>query len=224
VWDEVGWPTLFEALDLNCMLVSEARALAAMARELGRAEEAADLERAAQIRADRINETFWDDESGFYFHVDKADHDFALHQPGDLKREEIIGFLPLWAGVADDDQARRLVAKLTDPARFWRPYGIPSLSASDPYYNPKGYWNGPVWVEWNYLILRGLLRYGYETEARELAQRVVAGVTARLRTDHNFWEFYSPDEPWAGYHKTYIWTGLVSRMLRDVRPAAAHRP
>ena len=38
VWDEVGDPARFEALDLNCLLVQEARALAAAAAELGRAQ------------------------------------------------------------------------------------------------------------------------------------------------------------------------------------------
>ncbi|MBN2431833.1 MAG: hypothetical protein JXQ27_10170 [Acidobacteria bacterium] len=224
VWDEVDWPTRFEALDLNCMLVREARALAAMARELGRAEEADTLETAADARSARINETFWDEATGFYYHVDRTDHDFSVHQTNDLKREEIIGFLPLWAGVADKDKARRLVSKLTDPAKFWRPFGVPSLAADDPYYNPKGYWNGPVWVEWNYLMMRGLLDYGYTAEARELVRRITAGVAAQLRKNHTFWEFTSPDEPWAGYHNTYIWTGLISRMLRDVQPVATHLP
>jgi len=224
VWDEVGWPTRFEALDLNCMLVSEARALASMANALGRPQEANALTAAADARSARINDTFWDDQTGFYYHVDQADHDFTLQRPDDLKREEIIGFLPLWAGVAGEDQARRLVAKLTDPDKFWRPFGVPSLAADDPYYNPKGYWNGPVWVEWNYLILRGLLDYGYTAEADELVRRVTDGIAAQLIKDHNFWEFYSPDDAWAGYHKTYIWTGLVSRMLWDVRPPAAGGP
>jgi hypothetical protein len=217
VWDEVGWPSNFEGLDLNAMLVSEEKALAAMARELGKTGEANSWEARAKERTGLINKTMWDRPTGFYYNVDRSDNDFSFKAPGDLKRREIIGFLPLWAGVADSTQAAALVRTLVDSSMFWRPYGVPSLSASDSYYNPKGYWNGPVWVEWDYLIQRGLQQYGYHAEAKALVRRVAAGMIAQLKKDHNFWEFYSPDEPWAGYHKTYIWAGLIARMLADVR-------
>jgi hypothetical protein len=217
VWDQVGWPSNFEALDLNALLVKEAQSLAAMARELGLEADAETWDENARARAERINHFMWDDQTGFYYHVNKETHGFTFRRPNDLKREEIIGFLPLWAGIADSHQARRLVEKLTDPKKFWRPYGVPSLAADDPYYNPKGYWNGPMWVEWNYLIVRGLIDYGYYEEARGLVNRVATAMIAQLKKDHNFWEFYSPDELWAGYHKTYIWAGLISRMLLDVR-------
>ncbi len=42
---------------------------------------------------------------------------------------------------------------------------------------------------------------------------------AQLKKDHDFWEFYSPDEAWAGYHRTYIWAGIIDRMLLDVDQA-----
>ncbi len=216
VWDEVGWPSNFEAIDLNSMLVMEEKSLAAMAAELGLKSEAKDWRQKAAVRTKKINDTMWDEETGFYYNVDKKNHNFTFDKPNDLKREEIIGFLPLWAGIADKDRAKKLVQKLTDSNKFWRKYGVPSLAADDPYYNPKGYWNGPVWVEWNYLIMRGLLDYGYKAEAKELVNRVATNMIEQLKKDHNLWEFYSPDEQWAGYHKTYIWAGMISRMLLDV--------
>ena len=215
VWDQVGWPAEFEAVDCNAMLVKEAKALASMAAELGRPDEARAWQDDAAARSRKINETFWDDTTGFYYQVDKTTHTFTHKKPGDLKRQEIIGFLPLWAGIADSARARRLVATLTDPKKFWRPFGVPSLAADDPYYNPKGYWNGPVWIEWDYMIERGLLDYGYKKEAREMVDRVAANMIAQLKKDHNLWEFYSPDEQWAGYHKTYIWAGIITRMMTD---------
>lgn len=217
VWDEVGYPSNFEAVDLNSMLVQEEKSLAAMALELGRNSEAREWTRKAEERSKKINEIMWDDSTGFYYNVDKKTHTFTFKKPNDLKRQEIIGFLPMWAGIADKQRAERLVGKLTDPKKFWRKYGVPSLSADDPYYNPKGYWNGPVWVEWNYLIMRGLLNYGYPQEAKELVMRVAANMIAELKKNHNLWEFYSPDDQWAGYHKTYIWAGMISRMLLDVQ-------
>lgn len=217
VWDEVGYPTNFESLDLNCMLVMEAKSLEAMAAKLGLKEDAEKWRTDYQKRTKLINETFWDEENGFYYNVDKTTHRFTFKKENDLKRDEIIGFLPLWAGIADQQRAARLVKKLTDPDQFWRPFGVPSLSAKDSYYNAKGYWNGPVWVEWDYLIMRGLMDYGYKAEAKELVGRVTKGMTEVLKKDHNLWEFYSPDEAWGGYHKTYIWAGIINRMMLDTK-------
>ncbi len=216
IWDKVGWPANFEALDLNCMLVMEAKSLAKMAGELGLKKQAQDWKSKAEQRARLINKTFWDEETGFYYHADKKDNDFTFKSKNDLKRQEIIGFLPLWAGIATPQQAQKLVHTLTDTAKFWRKYGVPSLAADDPYYNPRGYWNGPVWVQWNYLIEQGLLHYGYGKLAEELVNRVAANMIAVLRKNHDLWEFYSPDSHWAGYHRTYIWAGIINRMLLDV--------
>lgn len=216
VWDEVGWPSNFEAVDLNSMLVMEEKSLAAMAMELGEESEAKEWIRKAEERSKKINDIMWDDSTGFYYNVDKMTNTFTHKKLNDLKREEIIGFLPLWAGIADEQQANSLMKKLTDPKKFWRKYGVPTLAADDSYYNPKGYWNGPVWVQWNYLIERGLIDYGYKAEAKELVNRVATNMIEQLKKDHNFWEFYSPDEQWAGYNKTYLWAGMINRMLLDV--------
>ncbi len=216
VWDQVGWPANFEGPDLNSMLMMEARSLSKMAKTLGIMKESEAWERKADSVSTLVNKYMWDDSTGFYYNVNKLNHSFTLKTPGDLKRKEIIGFLPLWAGIASKEQAARLVRTMTDTSEFWREYGVPSLAADDPYYNPKGYWNGPVWVEWEYLLERGLLRYGYRDVAKRLVGKVTANVIAQLRKDHYFWEFYDPDAEWAGYHRTYIWAGLVSRMLMDL--------
>jgi len=216
VWNEVGWPANFEAVDLNCMLVKEENSLADMAKELGYQDEAQNWKQKAEARAELVNKTFWDDQTGFYYQVDKKDHDFTFKNENDLKRQEIIGFLPMWAGIASEERAAILMKTLTDTSKFWRKYGVPSLAADDSYYNDKGYWNGPVWVEWDYFIMDALIQYGYKEEAKELVKRVASNMVAQLKKDHNLWEFYSPDEQWAGHHKTYIWAGIINRMLIDV--------
>ncbi len=217
---QVGAPENFEALALNTMLVKEARSIARMAEAMGDTGSAENWNNRADSMSRRINETFWDEQTGFYYMVDRDDHDFTFNDHNDLKRQEIIGFLPLWSETATQEQADKLVETLTDTDKFWREHGVPSLAADDPYYNHAGYWNGPVWVQWEYLIFRGLLNYGYDELARELAQKVFDKVIFHLKRDHTFWEMYSPDTDWAGHHQTYIWTGIVARMMIDLEREA----
>lgn len=217
VWDQVGYPSEFESLDLNCMLVMEAKSLEKMASALNLKAEALQWKKDYLRRSELINRTFWDPVNHFYYNVSKGTHTFTYKNKDDLKRDEIIGFLPLWAGVASRQQARYLVKHLTDTASFWRRNGVPSLSAADPYYNPRGYWNGPVWIQWDYLIERGLLDYGYHKVARELVYKVTDNMEDVLKSNHELWEFYDPDSTWGGYHRTYIWAGIANRMLMDLQ-------
>jgi len=187
-----------------------------MAEILGFTEEAKKWASEAGNRQNLINQYMWDKDLGFYFNINKNDQSFTYRVPSDLKIKEITGFLPLWADVCDSARAKRLVQKMTDPDEFWRPFGVPTLSAKDDYYNPAGYWNGPVWVQWDYLLFRGLLDYGYKKEAEELAYKVLDNMVWHLKKDHVFWEFYSADDRQAGWNKTYIWAGLAARFLIDL--------
>ena len=216
VWDRIGWPSNFEGPDINAMMVMEAKSLTNMAHELRLTDEEHQWKSIAERRSRLINHHLWDKRTGFYYNIDKNDLDFSFNNNNDLKVKEIIGFLPLWAGIATKKQAHDLIKVMTDPHEFWRPFGVPTLTAKDEYYNPIGYWNGPIWIQWQYLLFRGLLDYGYVDEAVELAERVMDNVIHQLKVDHNFWEFYSADDYQAGWHKNYIWTGIVARMLIDL--------
>ncbi|MCX6244062.1 MAG: GH116 family glycosyl hydrolase [Bacteroidetes bacterium] len=216
VWDNVGWPSNFEGPDLNSMLVMEARSLAQMAKLLGLKDEAIKWDEDAGKRALLINQHMWDPVSGFYYNVNRNDQTFTYKKKDDLKIREIIGFLPLWAGVPGFEKTKTLMETMKNPDEFWRPYGIPTLSAKDGYYDPIGYWNGPVWVQWDYLVFRGLLDRGYKKEAEELAKKVLDNMIWHLKQDHVFWEFYSPDDRKAGWNRTYIWAGIAARFFIDL--------
>jgi len=218
VWDNLGRPMNFEGPDVNSMLVMESKSLSEMAKTLGLAADAQQWEDLAKQRSVLVERTMWDTVTGFYYNISKLSKGFTYKKENDLKIKEIIGFLPLWAGVSSKDHAARLMRSLRDPLEFGRPFGIPALTAKSDYYNPIGYWNGPVWVQWNYLLYRGLNDYGYKKDASSLVNRVLDNMIWHLKQDHVFWEFYSADEHQAGWNKTYIWAGIAARMLIDEYP------
>jgi glycogen debranching enzyme len=74
----------------------------------------------------------------------------------------------LWGGIASTDQARTLVERLLKEDMF-SGWGIRTLSAESPRYNPQGYHLGAVWPHDNSLIAMGFKRYGFETELNQLA-------------------------------------------------------
>jgi hypothetical protein len=218
--DDPSAPSRVEALDLSAMAVREMRALSEMAEELGKLDESASWTARAEKLSGLIESTMWDEETGFYYNVDRESHRFVTREGVDLRRQEIIGFLPLWAGTASPTRAEILVTKLTDPKKFWRRFGVPTLSADDTDFEPLVkrccQWNGAVWLEWDYLVFDGLGRYGFHEARRELGKRMLKAASMQLSRNHRFWESYSPDEVKLASPQSYIWNSILARVLIDL--------
>ena len=207
-----------ECLDLTLMMIKEERSLGRMAEILGKPAEAKKWMDLAESASKLVNERMWDDSTGFYYSVNKKDHSFQF-MTRDLKRQEIIAFLALWAEAAPRERADKLLQTLTDTTKFWRRYGVPTLSAADPWYSPNvDYcckWNGPVWMLWDYMVYDGLKRYGYKEQAHLLARKMINAVTVQLSKNHNYWESYSPDNETLNSPPNYIWNTIIAKLLID---------
>jgi hypothetical protein len=158
-----------EGVDLNCYLVRELQAMAAIARHLGYEGDAADFDRQAGELAGRINDIMWDEKDGFYY--DRHE------RKGELVRvKSVAGFIPLWLGIVAKDRAERLVHDhLLNPDEFWIRYPVATWAKSEPDYAQvlSGLnccnWLGTTWIPTNYMVFQGLRRQGFGEVASELA-------------------------------------------------------
>lgn len=125
----------------------------------------------------------------------------------DYTRQDQTLLLPLWAGIPAPDRAEALVRNtLTDPDRYWRPYGIPNCSAQDPAYKPDNRdGSGGVWMMWNTMVGEGLVEYGYRAEAAELIRRIMQGMLHTLKTEQAFREAYNSDQLEGLGDRDYLW-------------------
>lgn len=126
-----------------------------LARQLR--EEAAELQR-------RFEERFWCEDLGYY----------AYALDGDKKPVKTIASNPghlLWSGIVPPDRAARVMRRLREPD-MWSGWGIRTLSASHPAYNPFSYQNGSVWPHDNGIIAMGFKRYGFAEEAAMIARDI----------------------------------------------------
>ena len=109
------------------------------------------------------------------------------------------GFLAMWSGIASKQEAARMVeCHYRDPEGFSAPFGIRTLAKYEPMYNLRASGNpssrlGPVWGISNYLVWRGLLNYGYETEAGELAEKTISLFGRDLERFGALHEYYDPE-------------------------------
>src|SRR3989442_1347551 len=119
--------------------------------------EAGDLRR-------RFEQHFWQDDHQFY----------AQALDGAKELVPSITSNPvhcLSSRIGDAERADIVTDRLLAPDMF-SGWGIRTLSAGSPHYNPMSYHNGTIWPHDNSLIAAGLRRYGH-TEA---AQQVVTGI------------------------------------------------
>ncbi len=140
-------------------------------------------------------------------------------QIADYTRQDQTLLLPLWAGIPDPGRAEQLVRKtLLDPNRYWRPFGVPNCSSQDAAYradNREG--SGGVWMQWNSMLVEGLVDYGYPAEAAELVSRLMQNMLHTLKSEQAFREAYNPDKLEGLGERDYIWgvapVGLFLRTL-----------
>lgn len=124
-----------------------------------------------------------------------------------------------------------ILSLIGDPDHLWSPYGIRSLSMSDPLYGTdENYWRSPIWVNINYLILKALHTLATDVSStgpnqatRAQAAKLYNGLRVNLVEnivkqwkDTGFaWEQYNP-ETGLGQRTQHFtgWTSLVVVMMR----------
>lgn len=138
-----------------------------------------------------INKNLWNESLGFY-----VDYDLEHSRQSSILSS--AGFLPLYCGAATPQQAAKLVQHLTDSETFGTSFRIPSIAKNNTSDYRKDMWKGPVWINMNCMILRGLERYGYHALATSIAQETIAELEKWYYHSGTFYEFYDDrqeDEP-----------------------------
>ena len=132
--------------------------------ELGQPERAAALREKAATLYNQFNEAFWDEDLGFYA--------FGL----DGEKQKVLSIASnvghcLLSGIVRPDRAHRVVARLMQQD-MWSGWGIRTLSALNPAFNPYNYQTGSVWPHDNAIIAFGFKRYGFGAEAAAIAHDI----------------------------------------------------
>jgi glycogen debranching enzyme len=131
---------------------------------LGKTDRADELRAKAAHLYKQFNEAFWNEDQGYYA--------FALD--GDKKQVLSIASNPgqcLWSGIVPMDRARRVADRLMQPD-MWSGWGIRTLSAHHPAFNPYHYQIGAVWPHDNGFIAQGMKRYGFHDQALKIARAI----------------------------------------------------
>jgi glycogen debranching enzyme len=131
---------------------------------LGLPVDGSELRRQAGDLRRRFNATYWLEDLGCYAYgldPDKRPIATVASNAGHC----------LWSGIADPDKAAKVVDRFTRPD-MWSGWGIRTLSAENPAYNPFSYQLGSVWPHDNGIIAAGFKRYGFAEQAAGVAHDI----------------------------------------------------
>ena len=160
-------------------------AASVLARRLGDRARAEALASQAETLRERFEATFWCEELSTY--------GIAADGGGQVCRVRTSN--PghcLYTGIVSPDRANRLASTLTGEAMY-SGWGVRTLAAGEPRYNPMSYHNGSVWPHDNAIIAAGLARYGRVDEAA----KIMAGLYDASLT----FELYRLPELFCGFHR-----------------------
>lgn len=215
---------------LNSLMYKELRAMAELCGKCGEPDKAVGWNEQADRLRDAVNEQCYDNLNGFYYSVDinllPNENIQGLHQgaprtwDGLLMRYDVwSGVLAMWAGMSTPEQAARVRDRICDENLFWAPYGIRSLSKQEKMYNLKATnnpsnWLGPVWGVSNYMTFSALVRYGFDKEARELAEKTIRLMGENIIQHGSMFEYYNPETGEPIMTPNFInWNALVLNMI-----------
>lgn len=221
-WDErtILERNIFHVKDVaeHCIFVDGLYSLRRLLTQTGSHDLFPDIENVIQRCEQALLEQTWDesDETFYPLHVKNTPGGGVVAEP---IRELSLGELfPLLLENPPVRVRESIVEYLRDPEYFGTPYPVPSVPVSHPQFRASSafpIWRGPVWLNSNWFILRGLLRHGHT----ELAEHLMYSSMDMVGRE-GFYEFYNPFDGHGIRVEGFGWTTLVvtfPRLLEEAK-------
>jgi len=185
-----------EDLAFNCIFIRANQHLLQIAKFIKK--ELPDDFLESMKKSEEALEQLWDPYANQYY-----SRNFVTHKL--IKEPTFATFLPLYAGVVDKHRAKSLVRLLENRHQYGTNYPIPTVPVNSAWFKPTGYWQGPTWINTNWLIIDGLKRYGFDDYAEALTESSI-----ELVNNAGFNEYFNPFTGEPAGAKNFSWTAALT--------------
>lgn len=222
------------AIFLNSLMYKELLSMSKLASLLGLKDDSAEyLEKAEHLKQAIKNECF-DKVDGYFYSafvglrdIDPKTYMHSGHprfwHSLPIKITTWAGMLPLWAGIANQEEADACVKRYINPDGLYSEFGIRSVAKNEKMYgifntgNPSC-WLGPIWINANYFTYMGLKQYGYNELAQEIAVKTIKLLGQDIIKNGEFHEYYDSETGVGVRGKGFqSWNFLVIKMIDDMK-------
>lgn len=172
-------PFLVQDPLFNSVLIKSNGSLIKLYELLGRNEDKIkQLELWQEKAIKSLNSKLYNKDLGAYVHYD-------LRNERPLSYLSSSSFAPLFAEIPDVKRAQSMVKVMLEKFGGNHQYLCASFDPTSERFNPKKYWRGPVWVNLNWMLYRGLIKYGYIDVAERVRKDTIA-----LIEKNGFYEYF----------------------------------
>ena len=183
-------------LAFNCILIRANHHLKTIAKTIG--HELPDSLIDSMKKTEEALDGLWD---GFYKQY--YSRTFITHKL--IKEPSLSTLLPLYAGIIDKERADQLVGLIRSTKQFGSTYPVPSVPIQSSWYKELGYWQGPTWINTNWLIADGLERYGYDQDAKHIREKSI-----ELVQKHGPYEYFSSKNGTPAGARDFSWSAALT--------------
>jgi alpha,alpha-trehalase len=171
----------FLPVDLNSCLYKYEMDLARGYTMLKKYSKAKKFSEQARSRKKQMNALMWDDRQKFFL-------DYNKHKKQHSQFLSVAGFYPLWAKLATKQQAEDIRTHVLP--KFEYDGGITNTQTEHLSPDVKQHDHPNGWPHQQWIIIKGLLNYGYREDAERIAHKWV-DMNLKLFTETGkFWEKY----------------------------------
>lgn len=166
-------------VDLNALLYGVETDMAFFADELCNAQQGVWIQRANSRKA-AMESVLWNEEIGAF-----CDYNFETKSLSSVV--SAAQFYPLFVGLCNQTQAKKTKALLQ---KIEMPFGVSCCEEDETLYGLQ--WDYPNgWACLQYVVVHGLLRYGYQDDAIRIAKKYVSLVESVFEKTGKLWEKYN---------------------------------
>jgi alpha,alpha-trehalase len=208
------------AADINTFQLREYISMVKIAGKLGKSDDVKKYRAKADTLKARMLKYLWFPEDNSFFNV-RRDNGKVI------RRVTYSNFVPLFQEILPREAGQAMIKHyLLSSEHMWSKFGLRSLSAADSSYNnaciiiPYSNWQGPIWINANYMYVIALVRYGYKDQAAEIANKLGPVLLNDIKENHSMHECYDADTgaplaPTAAQSLNGIFTGFVGWNLLE---------
>ena len=201
-------PFLVQDPLFNSMLIKSNQSLIALYNLIGNNQEKINqLKKWQEKSVHSFNKKLFSEKLGAYIHYD-------LRNKKPLEYISSSSFTPLFANIPNEERANILVKTLMQKFGKKNLYLCASFDPSNERYDPKKYWRGPVWINLNWILYKGLKQYGFDDKAQKVKDDSIT-----LVKKFGFYEYFDArkKEGNAGYGgSNFSWTAaLIIDLLHE---------
>ncbi len=199
-------PFLIQDPLFNSLLIKSNQSLIYLYKKLNRGfDKIKILEKWNEKAIQNMNKKLYNKKLQAYVHYD-------LRSQKQIELLTSSSFAPLFAKIPEKERAENIKKNLFVNYTPNDYYNLPSYDPSDDAFEAQRYWRGPVWINLNWMLYKGLKAYEYRQEAEIIRQD-----SLEIVKKAGFYEYFDPRKSkydntkcTAGYGgKKFSWTAAL---------------